>query len=206
MINTNHFWDRSFSHFPSQIPIFSNQNIKFFQNNFVIFSDAVLLVEAGGRLPTGTRCRISCLQLSTTSCRHEKSARRRTRSGGPRPARTGAERRHRTFEPRIGLENKKERCFMHHSFLFISARRGSKPFPPLQGFSNGLPVETLQRGEVDLSASLAIIFLSCQKLGSRRRRQYYPQLLRHETLYHEPLILSMFLHVSLVLQLLRHET
>ena len=199
MINTNHFWDRSFSHFPSQIPIFSNQNIKFFQNNFVIFSDAVLLVEAGGRLPTGTRCRISCLQLSTTSCRHEKSARRRTRSGGPRPARTGAERRHRTFEPRIGLENKKERCFMHHSFLFISARRGSKPFPPLQGFSNGLPVETLQRGEVDLSASLAIIFLSCQKLGSRRRRQYYPQLLRHETLYHELLILSMFLHVSLVL-------
>ena len=88
---------------------------------------------------------------------------------------------------------------MHHSFLFISARRGSKPFPPLQGFSNGLPVETLQRGEVDLSASLAIMFLFCQKLGSRRRRQYYPQLLRHETLYHNPLILSMFLHVSLVL-------
>lgn len=67
-----------------------------------------------------------------------------------------------------------------------SARRGSKPFPPLQGFSNGLPVETLQRGEVDPSASLAIMFLSCQKLGSRRRRQYYPQLLRHETLYHNP--------------------
>lgn len=75
---------------------------------------------------------------------------------------------------------------MHHSFLLISARRGSKPFPPLQGFSNGLPVETLQRGEVDPSASLAIMFLSCQKLGSRRRRQYYPQLLRHETLYHNP--------------------
>ena len=53
------------------------------------------------------------------------SARRRTRSGGPRPARTGAERRHQTFEPRIGLENKKEQCFMHHSFLFVSARRGS---------------------------------------------------------------------------------
>lgn len=83
--------------------------------------------------------------------------------------------------------------------VLTSARRGSKPFPPLQGFSNGLPVETLQRGEVDLSASLAIMFLSCQKLGSRRRRQYYPQLLRHETLYHNPLILSMFLHVSLVL-------
>ena len=66
-----------------------------------------------------------------TEMRVLTSARRRTRSGGPRPARTGAERRHRTFEPRIGLENKKERCFMHHSFLFISARRGSKPFPPV---------------------------------------------------------------------------
>ena len=93
---------------------------------------------------------------------------------------------------------KKER-YRFGIVLFSSARRGSKPFPPLQGFSNGLPVETLQRGEVDLSASLAIMFLSCQKLGSRRRRQYYPQLLRHETLYHNPLILSMFLHVSLVL-------
>ena len=42
----------------------------------------------------------------------------------------GPERRHRTFEPRPTLENKKERCFMHHSFLFISARRGSNPRPP----------------------------------------------------------------------------
>ena len=97
-----------------------------------------------------------------------------------------------------GRARKKER-YRFGIVLFSSARRGSKPFPPLQGFSNGLPVETLQRGEVDPSASLAIMFLSCQKLGSRRRRQYYPQLLRHETLYHNPLILSMFLHVSLVL-------
>ena len=130
------------------------------------------------------------------SATNKKGARRRTRSGGPRTARTGAERRHRTFEPWQG--SKKER-YRFGIVLFSSARRGSKPFPPLQGFSNGLPVETLQRGEVDLSASLAIMFLSCQKLGSRRRRQYYPQLLRHETLYHNPLILSMFLHVSLVL-------
>ena len=127
----------------------------------------------------------------------QTSARRRTRSGGPRTARTGAERRHRTFEPRPTLEKKNDTDLV--SFFFPSARRGSKPFPPLQGFSNGLPVETLQRGEVDPSASLAIMFLSCQKLGSRRRRQYYPQLLRHETLYHNSLILSMFLHVSLVL-------
>jgi len=97
-----------------------------------------------------------------------------------------------------GRARKKER-YRFGIVLFSSARRGSKPFPPLQGFSNGLPVETLQRGEVDLSASLAIMFLSCQKLGSRRRRQYYPQLLRHETFYHNPLILSMFPHVSLVL-------
>ena len=130
------------------------------------------------------------------SAANKRSARRRTRSGGPRTARTGAERRHRTFEPWQG--SKKER-YRFGIVLFSSARRGSKPFPPLQGFSNGLPVETLQRGEVDPSASLAIMFLSCQKLGSRRRRQYYPQLLRHETLYHNPLILSMFLHVSLVL-------
>ena len=79
-----------------------------------------------------------------------------------------------------GRARKKER-YRFGIVLFSSARRGSKPFPPLQGFSNGLPVETLQRGEVDLPASLAIMFLSCQKLGSRRRRQYYPQLLRHET-------------------------
>ena len=79
-----------------------------------------------------------------------------------------------------GRARKKER-YRFGIVLFSSARRGSKPFPPLQGFSNGLPVETLQRGEVDPSASLAIMFLSCQKLGSRRRRQYYPQLLRHET-------------------------
>ena len=126
----------------------------------------------------------------------QTSARRRTRSGGPRTARTGAKRRHRTFEP---WQGSKKRTIPLWYRSFSSARRGSKPFPPLQGFSNGLPVETLQRGEVDLSASLAIIFLSCQKLGSRRRRQYYPQLLRHETLYHNPFILSMFLHVSLVL-------
>lgn len=129
---------------------------------------------------------------------NKKSARRRTRSGGPRTARTGAERRHRTFERWQGSK-KRTIPIWYRSFFHESARRGSKPFPPLQGFSNGLPVETLQRGEVDLSASLAIMFLSCQKLGSRRRRQYYPQLLRHETFYHNPLILSMFPHVSLVL-------
>ena len=130
VINTNHFWDRSFSHFPSQIPIFSNQNIKFFQNNFVIFSDAVLLVEAGGRLPTGTRCRISCLQLSTTSCRHEKSARRRTRSGGPRTARTGAERRPRTFEPWQGSKKKNDTDSVS---FFFQARDGDRTRDPLLG-------------------------------------------------------------------------
>lgn len=133
-----------------------------------------------------------CIQNKTPI----RSARRRTRSGGPRPARTGAERRHRTFEP---WQGSKKRTIPIWYRSFFKRETGIEAFSPLQGFSNGLPVETLQRGEVDLSASLAIMFLSCQKLGSRRRRQYYPQLLRHETLYHNPLILSMFLHVSLVL-------
>lgn len=154
---------------------------------------------------------IGCLQLSTISCRHKKSGNpvksrlplqiKEARDGARGPGDLGLRRPERSVDIELsspGRARKKER-YRFGIVLFSSARRGSKPFPPLQGFSNGLPVETLQRGEVDPSASLAIMFLSCQKLGSRRRRQYYPQLLRHETLYHNPLILSMFLHVSLVL-------
>lgn len=55
----------------------------------------------------------------------QTSARRRTRSGGPRTARTGAERRHRTFEPRPTLEKKNDTDLV--SFFFPSARRGSNP-------------------------------------------------------------------------------
>ena len=112
-----------------------------FSKKFVIFPDAVLLVEAensalyacpakieaGGRLPTGTRCRISCLQLSTTACRHEKSARRRTRSGGPRPARTGAERRHRTFEP---CQGPKKRTIPIWYRSFFKRETGIEPATP----------------------------------------------------------------------------
>ena len=154
---------------------------------------------------------IGCLQLSTISCRHKKSGNpvksrlplqiKEARDGARGPGDLGLRGPERSVDIELsspGRARKKER-YRFGIVLFSSARRGSKPFPPLQGFSNGLPVETLQRGEVDPSASLAIMFLSCQKLGSRRRRQYYPQLLRHETLYHNPLILSMFLHVSLVL-------
>ena len=154
---------------------------------------------------------IGCLQLSTISCRHKKSGNpvksrlpmqiKEARDGARGPGDLGLRGPERSLDIELsspGRARKKER-YRFGIVLFSSARRGSKPFPPLQGFSNGLPVETLQRGEVDPSASLAIMFLSCQKLGSRRRRQYYPQLLRHETLYHNPLILSMFLHVSLVL-------
>ena len=154
---------------------------------------------------------IGCLQLSTISCRHKKSGNpvksrlplqiKEARDGARGPGDLGLRGPERSVDIELsspGRARKKER-YRFGIVLFSSARRGSKPFPPLQGFSNGLPVETLQRGVVDLSASLAIMFLFCQKLGSRRRRQYYPQLLRHETLYHNPLILSMFLHVSLVL-------
>ena len=154
---------------------------------------------------------IGCLQLSTISCRHKKSGNpvksrlplqiKEARDGARGPGDLGLRGPERSVDIELsspGRARKKER-YRFGIVLFSSARRGSKPFPPLQGFSNGLPVETLQRGEVDLSALLAIMFFSCQKLGSRRRRQYYPQLLRHEILYHNPLILSMFLHVSLVL-------
>ena len=58
------------------------------------------------------------------SAANKRSARRRTRSGGPRTARTGAERRHRTFEPWQG--SKKER-YRFGIVLFSSARRGSNP-------------------------------------------------------------------------------
>ena len=136
---------------------------------------------------------IGCLQLSTISCRHKKSGNpvksrlplqiKEARDGARGPGDLGLRGPERSVDIELsspGRARKKER-YRFGIVLFSSARRGSKPFPPLQGFSNGLPVETLQRGEVDLSASLAIMFLSCQKLGSRRRRQYYPQLLRHET-------------------------
>ena len=61
---------------------------------------------------------------------HKKSARRRTRSGGPRPARTGAERRHRTFEPWIGLEKKND---TESVSFFFQARDGDRTRDPLLG-------------------------------------------------------------------------
>ena len=66
-------------------------------------------------------------QLSTTSCRHEKSARRRTRSGGPRPARTGAERRHRTFEP---WQGSKKRTIPIRYRSFFKRETGIEPATP----------------------------------------------------------------------------
>ena len=57
---------------------------------------------------------------------NKKSARRRTRSGGPRTARTGAERRHRTFEPWQGSK-KRTIPIWYRSFFHESARRGSNP-------------------------------------------------------------------------------
>ena len=78
---------------------------------------------------------------------NKKSARRRTRSGGPRTARTGAERRHRTFEPRPTLE-KKER-YRFGIVLFSSARRGSNPRPPpWQGGAPPLSHSRISYGQV----------------------------------------------------------
>ena len=59
----------------------------------------------------------------------ERSARRRTRSGGPRPARTGAERRHRTFEPWQGSKKKRYRF----GIVLFQARDGDRTRDPLLG-------------------------------------------------------------------------
>ena len=61
------------------------------------------------------------------SAANKRSARRRTRSGGPRTARTGAERRHRTFEPWQG--SKKER-YRFGIVLFFKRETGIEPATP----------------------------------------------------------------------------
>lgn len=57
------------------------------------------------------------------SAANKRSARRRTRSGGPRTAQTGAERRHRTFEPRPTLEKKNDTDLVS---FFFQARDGDR--------------------------------------------------------------------------------
>ena len=54
---------------------------------------------------------------------NKRSARRRTRSGGPRTARTGAERRHRTFEP---WQGSKKRTIPIWYRSFFQARDGDR--------------------------------------------------------------------------------
>ena len=68
---------------------------------------------------------------------NKKSARRRTRSGGPRTARTGAERRHRTFKPRPTLEKKNDTDLVS---FFFQARDGDRSlFPRCKGFPTACP-------------------------------------------------------------------
>ena len=79
---------------------------------------------------------------------NKKSARRRTRSGGPRTARTGAERRHRTFEPWQGSK-KRTIPIWYRSFFHESARRGSNPRPPpWQGGAPPLSHSRISYGQV----------------------------------------------------------
>ena len=67
----------------------------------------------------------------------QTSARRRTRSGGPRTARTGAERRHRTFKPRPTLEKKNDTDLVS---FFFQARDGDRSlFPRCKGFPTACP-------------------------------------------------------------------
>ena len=62
------------------------------------------------------------------SAANKRSARRRTRSGGPRPARTGAERRHRTFEP---WQGSKKRTIPIWYRSFFKCETGIEAFSPV---------------------------------------------------------------------------
>lgn len=81
----------------------------------------------------------SCLQLHAdtkkwkpckikASAANKRSARRRTRSGGPRTARTGAERRHRTFEP---WQGSKKRTIPIWYRSFFKRETGIEAFSPV---------------------------------------------------------------------------
>ena len=61
------------------------------------------------------------------SAANKRSARRRTRSGGPRTARTGAERRHRTFEP---WQGSKKRTIPIWYRSFFERETGIEPATP----------------------------------------------------------------------------
>ena len=61
------------------------------------------------------------------SAANKRSARRRTRSGGPRTARTGAERRHRTFEP---CQGSKKRTIPIWYRSFFKRETGIEPATP----------------------------------------------------------------------------
>ena len=71
------------------------------------------------------------------SATNKKSARRRTRSGGPRTARTGAERRYRTFEP---CQGSKKRTIPIWYRSFFQARDGDRIIP-----SSANPVNTRRK-------------------------------------------------------------
>ena len=62
------------------------------------------------------------------SAANKRSARRRTRSGGPRTARTGAERRHRTFEP---CQGSKKRTIPIWYRSFFKRETGIEAFSPV---------------------------------------------------------------------------
>ena len=68
---------------------------------------------------------------------NKRSARRRTRSGGPRTARTGAERRHRTFEP---WQGSKKRTIPIWYRSFFKRETGIEAFSPrCKGFPTACP-------------------------------------------------------------------
>ena len=82
------------------------------------------------------------------SAANKRSARRRTRSGGPRTAQTGAERSVDIELSSPGRARKKER-YRFGIVLFSSARRGSNPRPPpWQGGAPPLSHSRISYGQV----------------------------------------------------------
>ena len=78
------------------------------------------------------------------SAANKRSARRRTRSGGPRTARTGAERRHRTFEP---WQGSKKRTIPIWYRSFFKRETGIEPATPslARRFSTAEPLAHILR-------------------------------------------------------------
>ena len=96
------------------------------------------------------------------------SARRRTTSGGRWSATTGAERRHRTFEPCQGSKKKRPIGVPPISLFFQSARRESNPRPPpWQGGAPPLSHSRIVLCKIALTRTFSIILYVLVKVNTK---------------------------------------